>query len=103
PAATRHQDQKPLPTRRSSDLGWEIHNARMDENESALKNSAFTYQDIRDDRVYTYFDLHTNESKTFTLLLNAAYEGKYYLPAVNIESEEHTSELQSRENLVCRL
>jgi len=66
--------------------GWEIHNARMDENESALKNSAFTYQDIRDDRVYTYFDLHTNESKTFTLLLNAAYEGKYYLPAVNIEA-----------------
>src|SRR5690606_39976067 len=26
-----------------------------------------------------------------------------YLTAVNMRSEEHTSELQSRENLVCRL
>lgn len=66
--------------------GWEIHNARMDDNEALLKNSMFTYQDIRDDRVFTYFDLGSNESKTFHLVLNAAYLGRYYLPALNVEA-----------------
>jgi uncharacterized protein YfaS (alpha-2-macroglobulin family) len=66
--------------------GWEIHNARMDDNETALKNSNYTYQDIRDDRVNTYFDLYTNETKTFNLLLNSSYAGKYYLPAINVEA-----------------
>lgn len=66
--------------------GWEIHNARMDDNEAALKNSPFTYQDIRDDRVYTYFDLDNNESRTYNLVLNASYQGRYYLPAVNVEA-----------------
>ncbi len=66
--------------------GWEIHNARMDDNEAALKNSAFTYQDIKDDKVLTYFDLGYNEIKTFNLLLNASYEGRYYLPAINVEA-----------------
>ncbi|MBK6522931.1 MAG: hypothetical protein IPG08_11705 [Sphingobacteriaceae bacterium] len=66
--------------------GWEIHNARMDENEAALKNSDYTYQDIKDDRVMTYFDLNQNQSKTFNIMLNASYEGKYYLPAVNVEA-----------------
>lgn len=65
--------------------GWEIHNARMDEVVTD-KSSAYTYQDIRDDRVLTYFDLRNNESKTFTLRLHAAYEGKYYLPSVNTEA-----------------
>ena len=66
--------------------GWEIHNTRLDDNESTLKNSAYTYQDIRDDRVFTYFDLNANETKKFTLLLNSSYAGKYYLPGVNIEA-----------------
>jgi len=66
--------------------GWEIHNARMDDNEAVLKNSVYTYQDIKDDKVYTYFDLNSGESKTFNLLLNASYLGKYYLPAINVEA-----------------
>ena len=66
--------------------GWEIHNARMDGNEAALKNSEYSYQDIKDDKVLTYFDLYTNESKTFNLVLNASYEGHYYLPALNAEA-----------------
>ncbi len=66
--------------------GWEIHNARMDDNEAAMKNSPFTYQDIKDDKVLTYFDLNINENKTFNLMLNASYEGKYYLPAINVEA-----------------
>jgi uncharacterized protein YfaS (alpha-2-macroglobulin family) len=58
----------------------------MDENEAALKNSEYTYQDIKDDKVLTYFDLNTNESKTFNIMLNASYEGRYYLPAINVEA-----------------
>jgi uncharacterized protein YfaS (alpha-2-macroglobulin family) len=66
--------------------GWEIHNTRMDESESSVKSSTPTYQDIRDDRVYTYFNLSPNETKTFRIILNATYMGKYYLPTVYCEA-----------------
>ncbi|MEW6470141.1 MAG: MG2 domain-containing protein [Bacteroidota bacterium] len=66
--------------------GWEIHNTRMDEGENAIKSSAPTYQDIRDDRVYTYFDLAQNETKTFRIILNSAYMGKFYLPTIYCEA-----------------
>jgi uncharacterized protein YfaS (alpha-2-macroglobulin family) len=45
-----------------------------------------TYQDIRDDRVYSYFDLGAGAIKTFKVLLNASYNGTYYLPGVNCEA-----------------
>jgi uncharacterized protein YfaS (alpha-2-macroglobulin family) len=61
--------------------GWEILNARMMESESAFKSAASTYQDIRDDRVYTYFDIRQNETLTYYVQLNAAYPGRYFLPA----------------------
>jgi uncharacterized protein YfaS (alpha-2-macroglobulin family) len=66
--------------------GWEIHNTHMDESESSIKSSVPTYQDIRDDRVYTYFNLSPNETKTFRIILNATYMGKYYLPTVYCEA-----------------
>ncbi|MEQ8908638.1 MAG: MG2 domain-containing protein [Vicingaceae bacterium] len=62
--------------------GWEIRNWRMDETTSPLMRDQPDYQDIRDDRVYSYFDLQKRESKTFRVLLNAAYLGRFYLPAV---------------------
>jgi uncharacterized protein YfaS (alpha-2-macroglobulin family) len=62
--------------------GWEIHNARL----YGGNTNSTTYQDIRDDRVYTYFDLMGGESKVFTLRLNAAYIGKYYMPATYAET-----------------
>jgi uncharacterized protein YfaS (alpha-2-macroglobulin family) len=65
--------------------GWEIHNSRLDENEPVKANN-FTYQDIKDDKVLTYFDLRTTETKVISITLNAAYEGKYYLPSVNTEA-----------------
>ncbi len=64
--------------------GWEIHNERMDP-EIGNKESSFDYRDIRDDRVYTYFSLKPGEAKTFRVLLNASYEGKYYLPPIHSE------------------
>jgi len=65
--------------------GWEITNARMD-NISNWKSDSFTYQDIRDDRVMTYFDLRKYKTKTFRFLINAAYQGTYYLPSIKCEA-----------------
>ncbi|RUA11836.1 MAG: hypothetical protein DSY82_02795 [Flavobacteriia bacterium] len=62
--------------------GWEIRNTRMDDVTSAKTADKPRYQDIRDDRVLTYFDLERGKTKTFRILLNASYLGKYYLPTV---------------------
>lgn len=66
--------------------GWEINNLRLDEAENRLTADQPTYQDIRDDRVYTYFDLNPTQRKTFRVLLTASYAGSYYLPAVSCEA-----------------
>jgi len=65
--------------------GWEIHNERMDPSLRG-ESSPFDYRDIRDDRVYTYFDLKPGESKTFQLMVNAAYLGRFYLPMVDAQT-----------------
>ena len=71
--------------------GWEILNDRLNEIPGTSQGGNFTYRDIRDDRVYTYFDLRPNESKTFRVNLNATYTGKFYLPSVNAEAMyDHT-------------
>lgn len=66
--------------------GWEIHNTRLHRGLSGANNSQIDYQDIRDDRVYSYFDLNAGESKTITIQLNAAYLGKFYHPAIQVET-----------------
>ena len=65
--------------------GWEIINDRLNDTGTGSKSKA-DYVDIRDDRVLTYFDLRRNEKKTFELTLNASYEGRYYLPAIQVEA-----------------
>ena len=67
--------------------GWEIGNDRMDKEDVATdKEDLFTYQDIKDDRVYTFFDLNRNETKTFRIRLTAAYLGKFYFPGTLCEA-----------------
>ena len=66
--------------------GWEIHNTRMSEVSSIENADIPEYQDIRDDRVYTYFDLDRKEKLTFMVQLNAAYAGSYYLPTLSCEA-----------------
>jgi len=66
--------------------GWEIHNTRLFESGVGTIGDVATYMDIRDDRVYTYFDVLSGKSKKFVILLNAAYLGKYYLPTVDCEA-----------------
>ncbi len=83
---TNTSDKKPLKEMVLSQLfpsGWEIHNARLDQTETV---SDARYNDIRDDRVYTYYDLPMKTTKTFTVQLNATYLGHFYLPTVTSEA-----------------
>jgi len=66
--------------------GWEIRNTRLYEAEYGIKESPSDYTDIRDDRVNTYFNLDEGETKTFILILNAAYKGQFYQPAIWCEA-----------------
>jgi hypothetical protein len=66
--------------------GWEIQNTRLYEANRGIKESSYDYRDIRDDRVNTYFSLNQGESKTFVLILNAAYKGEFFLPPVWCEA-----------------
>ncbi|WP_107038016.1 alpha-2-macroglobulin family protein [Brumimicrobium mesophilum] len=79
-------DYKELALSQIFPSGWEIHNQRMDMNYSGNEGNLYDYQDIRDDRVYTYFDLRKNKSKTIKINLHAAYVGEYYMPAVHVEA-----------------
>lgn len=63
--------------------GWEIHNSRIEGSEG---NKNARYEDIRDDRVYMYYDLAPNATKIFKVHLNATYLGRYYLPSFYSEA-----------------
>ena len=43
-------------------------------------SNAYRYQDIRDDRIYTFIDLAARESKSYRFRITATYPGRYYLP-----------------------
>ena len=64
--------------------GWEVYNEKMRVPGDATTRN-YTYQDIRDDRVLTYFDLERGTSKTFTVRLQATYSGNFVLPAIQCE------------------
>jgi uncharacterized protein YfaS (alpha-2-macroglobulin family) len=71
--------------------GWEILNSRMLNSDEAFKSSPSDYRDIRDDRVNTYFSLPEGREVTYYVMLNAAYAGRYYLPAVYCEAMYNNS------------
>jgi len=64
--------------------GCQIKNPRF----SGESGTAATvdYQDIRDDRVFTYFSLAAGQEKTFLIVLNASYAGRYYQPGLAVEA-----------------
>jgi uncharacterized protein YfaS (alpha-2-macroglobulin family) len=66
--------------------GWEINNNRIADNALSENKDVPSYQDIRDDRIYTYFDLRRGEKKTFVVKLTATYLGKYYLTGAYCEA-----------------
>ncbi len=65
--------------------GFEIVNTRYTDYGDATHNIA-DYIDIRDDRTNYYFGLRANETRTFKIVLNASYLGKYYLPGLQCEA-----------------
>jgi uncharacterized protein YfaS (alpha-2-macroglobulin family) len=74
--------------------GWEIRNDRMidpDEPDNRNNKASYTYQDLRDDRVLTYFDLNYNTSKTFKIRLMASYAGRFVIPAIQCEAMYDTN------------
>lgn len=67
-----------------SPSGWEVHNSRLDSDDEKGQQ-ALDYQDIRDDRVYSYFSLAPGAGVELVSRFNAAYPGRYYLPAIYAE------------------
>src|SRR5690606_40715860 len=94
-----HQDLRSFPTRRSSDLI--VEPTSVEETIIILNNIKGKYEDHHN---VTY----TPEAIEACVKLTSRYMTDRFLPdkaidALDERSEEHTSELQSRENLVCRL
>ena len=65
--------------------GYELRNSRL-EGDSNFESSSSTYQDYRDDRVFTYFDLAAGYSKTFYFVINASYRGTFQLPPTSCQA-----------------
>jgi uncharacterized protein YfaS (alpha-2-macroglobulin family) len=63
--------------------GWEVSGERPIGEPTA--EAEYTYRDIRDDRVLTYFMLDAAQNKTYTFRLTATYVGSFVLPAVQCE------------------
>jgi uncharacterized protein YfaS (alpha-2-macroglobulin family) len=64
--------------------GWEIINDRFLGIQTGDEAGNYNYCDIKDDRVYIYFDL--KNPKQFKVKLAATYTGKFYLPAAKVEA-----------------
>ncbi|MCG8858914.1 alpha-2-macroglobulin family protein [Tenacibaculum finnmarkense] len=66
--------------------GWEIVNTRFTDFGNNTTSSKVDFTDIRDASISNYFTLKEHETKTFSVLLNASYLGRYYLPGVQVEA-----------------
>ena len=65
--------------------GWEIFNERLINGNSSGQET-YNFKDIRDDRVLTYFNLAAGQKKSFSVRLQAAYRGKFYLPPASCQA-----------------
>jgi hypothetical protein len=67
---------------------WEVANPRLlEQDDSGAASAKYRdYQDIRDDRIYTYFPLPAGQTVSFPFQATVAYSGLFYLPAVSVEA-----------------
>jgi uncharacterized protein YfaS (alpha-2-macroglobulin family) len=79
--ASSMQDYDNMVLRQVFPSGWEVINTRISSEVSPSKGSAYDFRDIRDDRVYTFFSIGGRQEVTYYVNLNAAYTGRFYLPA----------------------
>ena len=72
--------------------GWEILNTRFTSEEADKYPAGVNYQDIRDDRVYSYMDrMPAGRQVTIKINLCSVYKGSFYLPPVYCEAMyDHT-------------
>lgn len=61
--------------------GIEFANDRV--SDEGTRKYAFSYQDFRDDGVYTYFDLDPSQSIILKFNMTSVFDGKYSVPAIN--------------------
>jgi len=72
--------------------GWEVYNERMvkasraENDDHENRSNVFTYQDIRDDRILTYFDLDAGKYRVIKVRLQASYIGEFVFPAIQCEA-----------------
>lgn len=85
---TSGRRQAPLALTQVLPSGWQVNNQRMAGEETP---QTLDYQDIRDDRVLSYFGLDAGESRTITVSLNASFAGRFYLPGWQVENMYDTS------------
>jgi alpha-2-macroglobulin len=83
---TRASDFKEMALSQVFPSGWEIINARLHNFQEFSNTTIPEYVDIRDDRVYTYFDIRKSTRQIYRVRLNAAYQGYYFMPAINCEA-----------------
>src|SRR5690606_41908676 len=91
-----HRALHPSPTRRSSDL--------LGQTQTKLEQRAESTARMR--AVSTFLRRHLEQANPVLLFQFGVPAGRYFYGSdqeLIWRSEEHTSELQSRENLVCRL
>ncbi len=62
--------------------GMEVINPRLSGLDESFNESSFTYRDYRDNKAFTFFDLHPGERKTFKFRVNATFSGEFYFPPI---------------------
>jgi len=82
--------------RKGADLPKKNEDRDYDSDIRRKPEPLYDYQDVRDDQVLTYFSLSSQADKTFTVYVNKTYDGRFYLPAVNVESM-YSADLQAIE------
>src|SRR5690606_41463447 len=94
-APSNHRKLKSYPTRRSSDLREGVRPPKVTWGADADADVRLVEATVDADRWSTTARYALPSGREVTATIPA--------PGLHLRSEEHTSELQSRENLVCRL
>ncbi len=85
---TTSRDLKELALVHPLPAAWELMNYRLakviDEGDEPMVVTPIKYQDIRDDRLLSYLDLQSGESKTVRFRVNRTYGGLYFIPAIQV-------------------
>ncbi|NPA34432.1 MAG: hypothetical protein GXO48_05835 [Chlorobi bacterium] len=73
--------------------GWELIPERLMSEalgESGYVSDRAMYKDIRDDRVYIYFNMRYKDKMTFVIPVSVSYPGSFYMPPVRVEDMYHS-------------